>query len=80
LRLIAWSLHSRDTFSRDPQATAQRVLARIRPGDIVLFHDGHEHRSGHRRAALEALSTVLQGLKGRGLRSVTVSQLLGRNV
>ena len=76
LRMIAWSLHSRDTFSRDPAATAARVLSHIRPGDIVLLHDGHEHRSGQRRAGLDALPSILTGLKQRGLRSVTVSRLL----
>lgn len=76
LTIVAWSLHSRDTFTRDPAATAARVLSRIMPGDIVLMHDGHERDGAHRRAAAAALPSILSGLRERGLSSVTVSELL----
>ena len=42
LTIIAWSLHARDTIIRDANELAARVLARIRSGDIVLMHDGHD--------------------------------------
>jgi peptidoglycan-N-acetylglucosamine deacetylase len=76
ITLVAWSLHSRDTFSRNPQGVAQRVLSRIKPGDIVLLHDGHEMADRHRRTGAQALPLILRGLQERGLRSVTVSKLL----
>lgn len=76
LKVIAWSLHSRDTLARDPSATAARVLSRIAPGDIVLMHDGHERDGNHRRLAATALPLILRGLRERGLVSVTVSELL----
>jgi peptidoglycan/xylan/chitin deacetylase (PgdA/CDA1 family) len=76
LKVIAWSLHSRDTLARDPAATAARVLSRITPGDIVLMHDGHEREGVHRRVAEAALPLILRGLRERGLTSVTVSELL----
>ncbi|HEY5807017.1 MAG TPA: polysaccharide deacetylase family protein [Povalibacter sp.] len=76
LRIVAWSVHSRDTIIRDPQRVAARVLNNIQPGDIVLMHDGHELDGRHRRGILQALPLVLQGLKERGLQSVTASQLL----
>jgi peptidoglycan/xylan/chitin deacetylase (PgdA/CDA1 family) len=77
LTMVAWSLHSRDTMSSDGHAIAQRVLKRIQPGDIVLMHDGHDLDGRHRRGILAALPLLLQGLKARGLESVTVSELLG---
>lgn len=77
LRIIAWSVHSRDTFIRDPQRIAARVLARIKPGDIVLMHDGHDLPGRHRRGVIAALPLILAGLQERGLRPVTVSNLLG---
>jgi peptidoglycan-N-acetylglucosamine deacetylase len=76
LKVVAWSLHSRDTLTRDPEATAARVLARITPGDIVLMHDGHEREGQHRRVAAAALPLILSGLRERGLSCVTVSELL----
>lgn len=76
--VVAWSLHSRDTRSSNPQAIARRVLRRVRPGDIILFHDGHDLEGGNRPATVDALRLVLEGLLSRGLKSVTVSELLGR--
>jgi peptidoglycan-N-acetylglucosamine deacetylase len=76
LTVVAWSLHSRDTMSRDADAIAARVLSRIAPGDIVLMHDGHEREGRHRRTGAAALPAILTGLRERGLRSVSVSELL----
>lgn len=78
LTVVAWSLHSRDTFTRDADATAALVLSRIAPGDIVLMHDGHEREGRHRSTAALALPKILRGLRERGLSSVTVSELLRR--
>lgn len=74
--IVAWSIHSRDTVARDAQWTASRVLSRVRPGDIILMHDGHERDGRHRTLAARALPLILDGLHERGLRSVTVSELL----
>jgi peptidoglycan-N-acetylglucosamine deacetylase len=76
LKVIAWSLHSRDTWGRDPNEIAASVLARIAAGDIVLMHDGHERDATHRRLAAAALPSILEGLRERGLSCVTVSELL----
>jgi peptidoglycan/xylan/chitin deacetylase (PgdA/CDA1 family) len=76
LTLVAWSLHSRDTRTADPKRMAQRVLKRIRPGDIVLMHDGHDRPGRHRPACAQAVPVILQGLREKGLECVTVSELL----
>jgi peptidoglycan/xylan/chitin deacetylase (PgdA/CDA1 family) len=76
LTLVAWSLHSRDTRTTDPKRMAQRVLERIRPGDIVLMHDGHDRPGRNRPACAQAVPLILQGLRERGLQCVTVSDLL----
>ena len=74
--LVAWSLHSRDTRTADPKRIARRVLQRIRPGDIVLMHDGHDLPGRHRPACAQATPLILQGLREKGLHCVTVSGLL----
>ena len=76
LTMVAWSLHSRDTFYADPARVAARVLRRVRPGDIVLLHDGHDVRGRHRNECARAVPLILAGLRERGLECVTVSDLL----
>jgi peptidoglycan/xylan/chitin deacetylase (PgdA/CDA1 family) len=76
LTLVAWSLHSHDSRVSDPERIATRVLAKIRPGDIVLLHDGHDLPGRHRPATARALPRILAGLREKGLQGVTVSQLL----
>jgi peptidoglycan/xylan/chitin deacetylase (PgdA/CDA1 family) len=80
LKVVAWSIHSRDTMTRDPRAIARGVINRIRPGDIVLLHDGHDREQRHRPLILQALPLLLQGLRERGLSSVTVSELSGETL
>lgn len=77
LKIVAWSLHSRDTYAVDPSAVAARVLRRVRPGDIVLLHDGHDVPGRHRAACAGAVPLILSGLRERKLECVTVSELLG---
>lgn len=76
LHVVAWSLHSHDTRLGDPQRIARRVLNKIRPGDIVLMHDGHDLEGLHRPACAQALPLILRGLHEKGLKCVTVSELL----
>jgi peptidoglycan/xylan/chitin deacetylase (PgdA/CDA1 family) len=80
LQVVAWSIHSRDTMMRDPRAIANGVLNRIRPGDIVLLHDGHDREQRHRPLILQALPLLLQGLRERGFSSVPVSELSGETL
>ncbi len=57
---------------KDPGAAAvqQRTLAAAKAGSIVSLHFGHQ-------GTADALDAVLGGLADKGLRTVTVSQLLG---
>lgn len=78
LTIVAWSLHARDTRTSDPAAIARRVLDRVRPGDIILLHDGHDLPGRHRRHCVEAVRLILAGLRARRLRCVTVPELMGK--
>lgn len=77
LDTVLWSLHARDTMQSDPQRIAARVLGRIRAGDIVDLHDGHDLPGQHRPQIVGAVAAILDGLKQRGLRATTLSDLLG---
>lgn len=71
-RIVGASVDTLDWRRRNPRAIAQQVLEGVRPGDIVLLHDG----GGPRARSVQALALILDGLPERGLRAVTVSQLL----
>lgn len=68
---VLWSIDTRDWSGLTPAGIAQKALAGIRPGDIILFHDG----GGNRAATLKALGRVLPALEGRHLVPVTLSTL-----
>lgn len=76
LTVIAWSLHSRDTRLASAEAVANRVLGRIRPGDIVLLHDGHDRPGDRRPLCADAVRLILAGLGQKGLECVTIPELL----
>ncbi len=72
LQLIFWTLDSEDDNHPGVGAIRARVVRRTKPGQIVLLHDG-----GHHPQTVEALPGIVEGLERRGLRLVTVTELLG---
>ncbi len=76
---ILWSLNSKDwvTF-HDKQITAY-ILGHIRPGDIILFHDSggvFSHQGGNRKQTVKTIPRLVEKLKEKGYRFVTISELL----
>jgi peptidoglycan/xylan/chitin deacetylase (PgdA/CDA1 family) len=69
---IIWSYAPRDWEMPGASVIASRVLSNISHGSIILLHDG----GGDRSQTVAALPTIIQGLQARGLRLVTVPQLL----
>jgi len=72
MQIALWTIDTRDWSGRSAQAIASCVLSQLKPGEIVLLHDG----GGPRQRTIHALSTILSGLKLRGYRAVTLSELL----
>ena len=67
LACVGWNIRSQDSFARDPRAVAARVLRRLRPGAIVLMHEGDFLSPAVR---VEAIRLVLEGATARGFRAV----------
>lgn len=42
---IGWSNRSLDTLKEAPEKVVQRVMSKVKGGDIVLFHDSHDRIS-----------------------------------
>lgn len=75
---VNWDSEGLD-WQRDATAASitARVLSEVKPGSIVLLHDGDELRHGSDRSqTVEALPTIIETLQARGYRFVTVPQLL----
>lgn len=72
-RTLLWTVCADHHDAPTPAAMAQRVLRQLRPGAIVLFHDGD---TPNRWKDVAALPLVLQPLLARGYRCVTVPELL----
>ena len=71
-----WSVNPRDFLRPGTAAISQRVLDGVRPGSIILAHDG----GGDRSQTVAALPSIIATLKARGYTFVTVTELLGLRV
>ena len=41
MQLIGWTVRGLDTVRSDPKAVVARIRCGLRPGAIVLLHEGH---------------------------------------
>ncbi|KLE34805.1 polysaccharide deacetylase [Aurantiacibacter luteus] len=69
---VTWDVADNVGAHPTPRAYADDILSRVRPGSIVLMHPMYRGNGVER----EALALVLDGLAARGLRVVTVGELL----
>ncbi len=72
LRVIGWSARGLDTQCRDPEVVVRRILRRVRPGGIILLHDGNIPAA----RVLATVKLLLAGLRERGYEVVRVDELL----
>ncbi len=68
---IMWSSDSRD-WKSSASSIKSSVLGSIKPGRIVLLHDG----GGNRSETVKALPDIISQLKEKGYRFVTIPELL----
>ena len=67
LRVLTWTANARDTQPGNPTQLAARLCRRMRPGAILVLHDGHEPwRSADRSRCLDILPLVLAAARTRG--------------
>ncbi len=71
LEVTGWQVRGFDTRGRPPERVAARILAGVRPGGIIVLHDG---ASG--TAMTQARPRILDSLAARGYRFLTVPELL----
>ncbi|GAA5334558.1 MULTISPECIES: polysaccharide deacetylase family protein [Thermus] len=67
-RIALWDLEGKDWLPLPPEALAERLLYYLRPGSVVLLHDGPER-------TLRLLETALPKMLALGYRPVTLDEL-----
>jgi len=77
-RVILWDIDPKDYATGSPGAIAEFVAGRIRPGQILLLHDGRQTKRGPPNGTPEAVRMILSEINRRGLSAVTVSEILMR--
>ncbi len=76
MRRTLWTAGARDWEAEaTPALIAERILAAAAPGAILLLHDS-DGDPGAPEHTLAALPAILAGFRERGLRSVTLSELV----
>jgi peptidoglycan/xylan/chitin deacetylase (PgdA/CDA1 family) len=66
---VSYDVDSLDYTDPGPDAIVSTVLGSTRPGSIISMHLGHS-------GTVTALPAILRGLASRGLRPVTLTDLL----
>ena len=69
LEPVQWDVDSLDWKGLDAATITDRVLSRVAPGSIILFHNAAEHTP-------EALPAIIEGLLAQGYEPIPISELL----
>jgi len=80
LYVVNFSCRAFDRGNRRIANLAERILARVRPDDIVLMHDSDAGNPERIRQWMGEIEKRLAGLSKKGLTAVPLDQLTGRPV
>jgi len=72
MRLIGWTARGFDAVSHDVEHVLERILPHVRPGAIIVLHQGREH-------SLRVIERVITALQGRGYSFVVPDDSALRN-
>jgi peptidoglycan-N-acetylglucosamine deacetylase len=73
LQTILWTVDSEDDKGHRTGPIYHKVMEEAKPGAIILMHDG----GNNRQPTLHAVPRIIRGLRHRGYKMVTVTELLG---
>lgn len=75
--IIGWDIDPRDLSNTAPEALVRKVLDQVRPGSIILLHDGLDvHENVNRQVLVQSLPQLIEQLQARGYCLATLSDLL----
>jgi peptidoglycan/xylan/chitin deacetylase (PgdA/CDA1 family)/glycosyltransferase involved in cell wall biosynthesis len=74
---VTWSVSANDPHKPPPETIENRIVHQVRPGAIILLHDGNGTQHGSDRSrTVEALPKIIESLQAQGYTFVTVPELL----
>lgn len=77
MHTVTWDVIPRDWKNPPPDVIVQRVLSSVKPGSIILLHDGYNTSQGvDRSATLAAIPGIINGLRAKGYHIVRLDELL----
>lgn len=73
-KVVIWSIDTLDWSQKDSSNITKNVLDNLRDGDIILMHSNSD-----KKATLEALPGIIEGIQNKGYSIVTLDKLLNIN-
>jgi len=77
--IVLWTLNSKDWVTFDDKYIVRFLVHNVKPGDIILFHDGggvFSTEGGNRRETVKTIPQLVEKLREKGYRFVTITELL----
>jgi peptidoglycan/xylan/chitin deacetylase (PgdA/CDA1 family) len=79
LKVVEWSVMSRDWLNPGVDVIVERTVSKVKNGSIVLLHDGDGVMSqAPRIQSVEAARRIIQILSAQGYKFVTVDEILDK--
>jgi peptidoglycan/xylan/chitin deacetylase (PgdA/CDA1 family) len=66
----------REVFQPNGKLLAKDAIKKIKPGAILVFHDGYNNKSGKRISTVEAIKEIIPIIISKGYKFVTLPELL----
>ena len=77
MTMVGWDVSSGDWNTHDAGLVARRTLDDVKPGSIIVLHDGLDGSvTADRSVLVRAVPKILDGLERRGLKPVRLDALL----
>ncbi len=77
MTMVGWDVSSGDWNTHDAGLVARRTLDDVKPGSIIVLHDGLDGSvTADRSVLVRAVPMILDGLERRGLKPVRLDALL----
>lgn len=77
LKVVEWSVMSRDWTNPGVEAIVNRTISKVQNGSVILLHDGDGVASKDSRAqTVEATRRIIRELSAQGYKFVTVDEIL----
>ncbi len=77
LKVVEWSVSSRDWTNPGVEAIVSRTMSRVQSGSVILLHDGDGvAQAASRQQTVEATRLIIRRLLAEGYKLVTVDEIL----